>query len=191
MRRLLALFGLMGALSSTAVAHEGHIEGAWRVHSVINGEETLDFPAALETEGKVLVYGRWLWMFGDNKLTLASQVLNKSDGGETTKGKKTVRADDFAWCATQVSVDIGWSKGTLLLPKGVQAESRVGRYDKKGKPVLVEECNVRLNGVQSLTPVRGAEGAPKDAITMVAPGGQLKFVLVRDSLDVDVDALIK
>ncbi len=183
---------ILGALlAQTASAHEGHIEGAWRVHSVVNGEETLAFPDALQTEGKVLVYGRWLWMFGDNKLTLASQVLNKTDGGETTKGSKTVRADDFAWCATQVTVDIGWSKGTLLLPKGVQAESRVGRYDKKSKPVSVEECNVRLNGVQSLTPVRGAEGAPEDAITMVAPGGQLKFVLVRDNLDVDVDALIK
>jgi hypothetical protein len=187
MTALLLIFGLM----TPAQAHEGHIDGAWRVHSVINGEETLSFPDSLATDGKTLVFGRWLWVFGDNKLTMASQVLNRTDLGEVNKGKRTVEASDFAWCGTQISVDIGWNKGTMLMPKGVQAETSVARHDKKNKPIAVEKCSVRLNGVQSLTPVRGAEGAPEDAITMVAPGGQLKFVLVRDNIDIDVDALIK
>ncbi len=190
-RSAVVAIGLLFA--NAALAHSGHLEGTWRVHSVIQGEETMAFPDALAIEGKEMVWARWLWVFEDTKLTLAAQSLHKTPDAESVKGKTTSVANDFAWCSNSIRVDIGWSKGTLMMPAQLQAEARVGRFAKSGAEVAVESCNIQLNGVQSLIPLRDAPDTPKGSITMVSTTGQVKFVLVPDTegLTIDVPSLIR
>lgn len=186
-----ALFAVLLALPAQALAEPPRLTGSWRVEQVTTASGTMSFPAALAQEGKDLVWGRWLWTFGDKELTVTSQVLQLNSETAIEKGKRTLQESDYTWCSASVTVDVGWAGPQLMLPSMVQAEHRSGRYDKRDAEVYVEACNIRLNGVQSLHLLDGGASNPKTGVTLVSLDESFKITLVPDKAAVSVKALIE
>ena len=174
-----------------AQAEPPRLTGSWRVEEVTTTAGTVKFPESLTQEGRELVWGRWLWTFGEKELTVTSQVLQLNSESVTEKGKRTLQESDYTWCSASVTVDVGWAGPQLMLPSMVQTEHRSGRYDKRDEPIYAEACNIRLNGVQSLHLFDGGERNPKGGVTLVSLDETFKITLIPDKAAVSVKALIE
>lgn len=185
------MIALLLMLSGAAQAHaEGAaILGGWRVESVQTGDTTMTFPAAFRSGGQDVVWGRWLWVFDEGVLTLATQVAIRSKDDQGTKGKWTTREGAYQWCHAQIAVPAKQADGHIYLPDRVDTEARVGRYGAKG-PIAVGSCNIQLTGMADLTIGSAPEGSPPDAITLKNAKGDLTFLLVPDGRSFDLETVI-
>jgi hypothetical protein len=188
---MIALFALLLVHSGLASAHPDDatsILGGWRVEQVQNGENTLTFPAAFRSGGQDVVWGRWLWVFDEGMITLATQVAIRNKDVQGTKGKWTTREGAYQWCHAQITVPAKQDHGTIYLPDRIDTEARVGRYGKE--PIAVGSCNIQLTGMSKLTIGAAPEGSPTDAIGLKNEKGDLSFVLVPDGRSYDLQSVI-
>ena len=183
---------LAALLSSPAQAHGGGtLSGAWRVHTVKSGETIQAFPDALLGGEQNITYGRWLWVFGANSLTIATQLsVEDHDDIEGNEAKAT-RDAAWAWCQAQITVPLSQNNGHLTLPNRIQTSGHAGRFDSKGEAFVDGTCAIQLTGVAALEIVDNPAESPSGAVTLANEAGSLQIVLVPDGSAATLDRHVK
>ena len=183
---------LAALLSSPAQAHGGGtLSGAWRVHSVQSGQTTQNFPDALLGGDQNITYGRWLWVFGENSLTVATQLSIEDHNDIEGNEEKATRDAAWAWCQAQITVPLSQNNGHLKLPNRIQTSGHAGRFSSKGEAYVDGTCAIQLTGVASLEIVDNGAGAPSGAVTLSNEAKSLQIVLVPDGSAATLDRTVK
>ncbi len=188
-------FALVAALAvlaapSTALAHgAGKLTGMWRVHQMIVDGKTQTFPEAFKTMDERAVWGRQLWVFEEEAITLATQVALRNREDVIDKGSKKTRDAEYMWCQAQATVPLRWVDGhDPALPSMVHIHASGART--AGKTDVSGACNLDLK-LGDLVQVDNGPGAPKGASTLTNKDESFVVVLVPDGRPAELDDFVE